>query len=80
MKEGNNMMQNFHILFSIFMAIFYLGSGIFFLFFADMFNIDRAIRGIIGSTFLLYGLYRVYTVYRMISDTFFSKNDRNENM
>ena len=56
MMNSNRILQQFHAMFGIFMVMFYIGVGIFLLFFADMFNIDKAIRGIIGSTFMLYGI------------------------
>jgi len=77
--DNNKIMQQFHIIFSVFMVLFYLSAGIFLLFFADKFNIDRAIRGIIGFSFLLYGSYRTYLTYKQIKDLVGGKNDDEEN-
>jgi hypothetical protein len=66
-------------MFGIFMVVFYIGIGIFFLVFAERrFNIDKAIRGIMGWTFLLYGLFRIYLTYKLIVEAFFSKSDEEE--
>ncbi len=75
MSNGNKLMQNFHIFFGLLMVMFYLGAGIFLLFFADIFNIDRAVRGIIGTSFLIYGIFRAWTTYKQVKDTYFSGDD-----
>jgi len=72
MMNNNKILQQFHAVFGIFMVMFYLGTGIFLIFFAKMFTIDKAIRVIIGSTFIFYGLYRVYVTYKQIKQAFFS--------
>lgn len=73
----NRILQQFHAVFGIFMVFFYLGVGIFLLFYSDMFKIDKAIRVIMGSTFLLYGVFRVYKTYVSIVDLFVNK-DKNQ--
>jgi hypothetical protein len=65
-------------MFGIFMVMFYLGVGIFLLFFAKMFIIDRALKVIIGSTFLLYGIYRITVTYKQMTEAFFTKDDEEE--
>ena len=75
MMNSNRILQQFHAMFGIFMVMFYIGVGIFLLFFADMFNIDKAIRGIIGSTFMLYGIYRIFVTYKQIVNAFIKKDD-----
>lgn len=75
MMNSNRILQQFHAMFGIFMVMFYIGVGIFLLFFADMFNIDKAIRGIIGSTFILYGIYRIFVTYKQIVNAFIKKDD-----
>ena len=73
--NNNKILQQFHAMFGVFMVVFYIGGGIFILFFADrLFNIDKAIRGIMGATFLLYGLYRIYVTYKQIIRAFFTDN------
>lgn len=76
--NNNKILQQFHAIFGIFMVIFYLGAGIFLIFFAKMYNIDKAIRGIIGSTFIFYGLYRIYVTYKQITQAFFTKDQEQE--
>ncbi|HOP59768.1 MAG TPA: hypothetical protein PLR52_10160 [Bacteroidales bacterium] len=74
--NNNRMLQQFHAVFGVFMVLFYVFVGIFLLFYADrMFVIDKAIRVIIGSTFLVYGLYRTYTTYKLIIKVFFRGDD-----
>ena len=61
------------------MVFFYLGIGIFLLFFTEKyFNIDKAIRVIMGSTFLFYGIYRIYVTYNQIVEAFFTKDQEQE--
>jgi len=77
--NNNNILKQFNSIFSVFMVLFYIGLGIFLLFYADkMFNMDRAIKNIMGITLLLYGIYRIFVTYKQISEAFFSgKNDNN---
>jgi hypothetical protein len=76
--NNNRMLQQFHAMFGIFMVMFYLGISIFLLFFAKMFKIDQALRVIIGSTFLLYGIYRITVTYKQIKEAFFIKKGEEE--
>lgn len=72
--NDNKIMQQFHAIFGIFMVLFYIGTGIFLIFYAKMFVIDKAVRGIIGTTFLLYGIYRAFVTYKNIVSLFFKKD------
>ncbi|MCJ7449071.1 MAG: hypothetical protein MUO72_15420 [Bacteroidales bacterium] len=80
--NNNKISQQFHALFGIFMVVFYLGVGIFVLFFANkVFIIEgeyKAILVIMGITFLLYGSYRIYATYKQIVEAFFSKGKDQE--
>jgi hypothetical protein len=76
--NSNKILQQFHAMFGIFMVMFYLGAGIALLFFLKMFNIDRSLRVIIGSTFLLYGIYRITVTYKQIKQAFFTKENEEE--
>ena len=76
--NSNRMLQQFHAIFGIFMVVFYLGISIFLFFFAKMFKIDQALRGIVGSTFLLYGIYRMTVTYKQIKQAFFTKENEEE--
>jgi hypothetical protein len=77
--NNNRISKQFHAMFGIFMVAFYIGFGIFFLFFTEnLFVIDKAIRGIMGWTFLLFGCFRIYMTYKQITEAFFSKKDDDE--
>jgi hypothetical protein len=76
--NSNRMLQQFHAMFGIFMVVFYLGAGIGLLIFLKMFNIDHSLRVIIGSTFLLYGIYRITVTYKQIKQAFFTKVNEEE--
>ncbi len=76
--NSNRMLQQFHAMFSVFMVVFYLGFGIFFLFFAKMFYIDQAIKVIMGATFVFYGIYRITVTYKQIIKAFFTSEDEEE--
>lgn len=77
--NGNKIMQQFHAMFGIFMVAFYIGIGVFMLFYADrMFVIDKAIRVIMGSTFLFFGVYRIFVSYKQIREAFFNRDSEEE--
>ncbi len=77
--NGNKIMQQFHAMFGIFMVAFYIGIGVFMLFYADrMFVIDKAIRVIMGSTFLFFGVYRIFVSYKQIREAFFNRDSDEE--
>jgi len=77
--NANKMLQQFHAMFGVFMVVFYIGIGIFMLFFADrMFRIDKAIRVIMGSSFLFFGIYRIFVSYKQIREAFFTSNNDEE--
>jgi len=71
--NNNKILQQFNAVFGIFMVIFYLGMGIFFA--QRIFDIDKALRSILGGTFLLYGTYRIFATIRQISEAFSSGRD-----
>ena len=74
--DNNRIVQQIYAMFGIFMVLFYVGGGIFFLFFADRFFVlNKAALGLLGGTFLLYGIYRIFVTYKKIVETFFSKNN-----
>jgi hypothetical protein len=77
--NGNKILQQFHAMFGVFMVVFYIGIGIFMLFYAGrMFVIDKAIRVIMGSTFLFFGIYRIFVSYKQIIEAFFTRDDDGE--
>jgi hypothetical protein len=75
----SNFPKQFHALFSIFMVVFYLGVGVFLMFFSEKyFAIDKAIRVIIGTTWVIYGTYRIFVTYKLIIDAFFTRREDDE--
>jgi len=76
MKE-NRLMQQVMAIFSTFMVFFYLGAGIFLIFFFNFSSLDKSVRVILGSTFIFYGLYRAFRAYSKIVELFFTR-DGNE--
>ncbi len=60
------------------MSLFYIGAGIFLIFFADNFKIDRALRNIVGGAFLFYGIYRIYTSFVTLYKLFFRREEDEE--
>jgi hypothetical protein len=75
----NRLMQQVTAIFSIFMVFFYLGVGIYFIFFSERSYLDKAVLVIMGSTFIFYGLYRAYRAYVKIIEAFFTRDDRDKN-
>jgi hypothetical protein len=72
---GHKIMQQFHAMFGVFMVMFYVGIGLFMLVIADKyFVIDKAIRVIMGSTFLFFGIYRAFVSYKQIREAFFTRD------
>jgi len=77
--DNNRILQQIYAIFGVFMVMFYIGGGIFFLFFADrFFNLNKALFGIMGGSFLLYGIYRIFVSYKQLVDAFFTKNEDEE--
>jgi hypothetical protein len=60
------------------MVLFYLGVGVYLLFYADLFYLNKAVSSIMGATFLFYGIYRAYRAYVKIVEVFFTKDDDDE--
>lgn len=77
MKE-NRLMQQVTSIFSVFMVIFYLGVGYYIVFYFNLSYLDKAVRMIMGSTFIFYGLYRAYRSYVKIVEVFFTKDEDDE--
>ena len=76
--DGNRLMQQVTAIFSTFMVIFYLGVGLLLIFYPNLSYVDKALRVIIGSTFIFYGLYRAYRAYVKIVEVFFTKDKDDE--
>lgn len=76
--NGNRIMQQVSSIFSVFMVFFYIGVGIFFIFYTDRSTLPKPIRVIMGATFIFYGVYRATRSYLKIREAFFSKDDDDE--
>lgn len=74
----NKLMQQFTAIFSVFMVLFYLGVGIFFIFFSNKSTIDEPVRVIIGATFILYGIFRAIRAYAKLMEVFSNRYKDNE--
>ncbi len=78
--DNNKLMNQIATIFSIFMVLFYIGVGVYLIFFFKRTYLDRAVLVIMGSTFIFYGLYRAFRTYTKIVELFFrGENDEDEN-
>jgi hypothetical protein len=76
--DGNRLMQQVTTIFSTFMVVFYIGVGVFLIFYSNFSYLDKSVRVIIGSSFIFYGLYRAYGAYVKIVEVFFTKEGDDE--
>lgn len=76
--NDNRIMEQITAIFGIFMVLFYLGAGIFLIFFFDNSTIQEPVRVIIGSSFLFYGVYRAFATYSKIAQLFFKRNRKDD--
>ena len=58
---------------SLFMVMFYLGAGSFLIFFLEQSYIDEAARMIIGTAFIVYGVFRAFRTYFQVKEAFNNK-------
>ncbi|NLJ44860.1 MAG: hypothetical protein GX431_14475 [Bacteroidales bacterium] len=70
----NKMMQQITAIFSVFMVFFYLGVGIYMIFYFKNTIMDRSALVIFGSVLIFYGIYRAYRAYVSIVELFFRKD------
>ncbi len=77
--DENRTVEQVNAIFGLFMVLFYIGVGTYLLFFFNSDYLDKSIRVIVGSSFLLFGVYRAFRTYFKIVELFFSgrknKND-----
>lgn len=66
----NRLMQQVAAIFSAFMVLFYIGVGVFFIWYSDRSNIDKPVRVLLGSAFLLYGVFRAVRAWVKIREVF----------
>ena len=72
----NRMMQQMWAIIGAFMTLFYLGVGMYFMT-ASYLNVEKFLRVLVGSTFVVYGIYRGFTTWSKVKEAFFS-NGENE--
>jgi len=72
MVDNNKMIQQMFSVFSIFMVMFYIGMGAFLVFFIEQSVIDKAAMIIIGSVFMVYGVFRAFKTFFQIKELFFN--------
>jgi threonine/homoserine/homoserine lactone efflux protein len=76
----NRLMQQVGAIFGAFMTFFYLGVGIFLFLSPNLIlssnpTYTKFMRILVGSTFIVYGIYRAYRTYVKIIELFFPEND-----
>lgn len=70
----NKIMQQITAIFSVFMVFFYLGVGIYMIFYFKNTIMDRSVLVIFGSVLIFYGVYRAYRAYVSIVNLFFKRD------
>lgn len=76
--DGSRLIQQVTAIFSIFMVFFYFGVGYYFIFYSNFSYLDKAVRVIMGSVFIFYGVYRAFRAYFKIVEVFFTKEKDDE--
>jgi cytochrome c biogenesis protein CcdA len=76
--NNNKLMQQVTAIFSIIMVFFYLGAGIFLIFYFKQTVVDRVVIVIFGAVLIFYGFYRAFTTYLSIVKLFFRHKDDDE--
>jgi hypothetical protein len=76
--DGNKLMQQVTAVFSVFMVFFYIGVGVYFVFYSGLSYLDKPVRVIMGSAFIFYGVYRAFRAYFKIVEVFFTKDKDNK--
>ena len=78
--DGNRIMQQVSSIFSAFMVFFYIGVGSFLVFFFDQsyININKPTRVIIGTAFMIYGIFRAFRTVFQLKELFFDKETDDE--
>jgi len=73
--NSKNLYDKVFTIFGTAMVIFYFGLGYFIIFSPYLNYIDKALRVIMGTPLIIYGIYRAFTSYQKIKDNFFSDNE-----
>jgi uncharacterized membrane protein HdeD (DUF308 family) len=71
----NRLMQQIGTIFGAFMTFFYLGVGIYLFIFPIISTAEKFLSYLVGSTFIIYGIYRAYRTYVKVKEVFFTKDD-----
>lgn len=74
MNSSRKIYERVFAIFGTVMVFFYLGLAIFILT-TDLFEIDKALRIVISTPLFIYAIYRVFTSYEKIKESFFSSDD-----
>ena len=70
--NSNRLMQQVGTIMGGLMTFFYLGLGSYLIFSPNLIYVDKAMRVILGSTCIFYGLYRAYRTYVKVVEVFFT--------
>jgi len=76
--NGKGLYERVMIIFGGVMIFFYIGLGLFIIFFHYFDYIDKIIRIIFGSALGLLGLARAFRTYEKVKELFFSSNNSNQ--
>jgi hypothetical protein len=76
----NRLMQQVGTIFGAFMTFFYIGVGLYLilsptLVLSPNVTSDKFLRVLVGSTFIVYGIYRAFRTYRRVIEVFFSGDE-----
>ena len=74
----SRLMKQISVIFGSFMTLFYLGVGLYLILSPNLYNIDKALRILMGLTVIFYGIYRAYMTYHKIIEVFFSRDKDEE--
>jgi cytochrome c biogenesis protein CcdA len=75
--NDNKLMQQVSAIFGTFMVFFYLGFGIYLIFFFKT-TLNSAVIRLFGGALILFGLFRAYTSYVNIVKLFFKHEESDE--
>jgi hypothetical protein len=76
--NDNRIMKQINAIFSVFMVFFYIGIGVYLVFYFKNTTLDRSVLILFGSVIFLYGLYRAYRTYVSIVELFFRHREEDE--
>jgi len=76
--DDNRIMRQISAIFSIFMVFFYLGIGVYLIFYFKNTTLDRSVVVIFGSVIFFYGIYRAFRTYVSIIELFFRRKEEDE--